>query len=109
MRNGNDTGRESGMRIRTHPGEVLSEEFLKPMGISARALAQAIDVPPNRVSAIVNQQRAVSADTALRLARHFGTTAEFWLNLQTAYDLSLAQRAAGKKIARIKPRLTEAA
>lgn len=92
------------MRIKTHPGEVLNEEFLKPMGISARTLAGAIDVPPNRVTAIINGERAVTADTALRLARHFGTTPEFWLNLQTGYDLSVAERDAGKKIAtKVKP------
>lgn len=75
------------------PGEVLAEEFLKPMGLSARALARAIDVPPNRVTAILAGERAVTADTALRLAAHFGTSAEFWMNLQTAHDLEVARHA----------------
>lgn len=77
-------------RIRTHPGEVLSEEFLAPLGLSARGLAGAIGVPPNRVTEIVRERRAVSADTAHRLARFFGTTPEFWVNLQSAHDLSQA-------------------
>lgn len=73
-----------------HPGEILKEEFMKPYGLSANALARAIRVPPNRVSAIVNGMRGVSADTALRLARVFGTTPDFWLNLQKRYDLDVA-------------------
>jgi antitoxin HigA-1 len=77
-------------RIRTHPGEVLREEFMKPLGISANALALALRVPATRIGDILRAEkpRAVSADTALRLARYFGTTPEFWLNLQSAYDLS---------------------
>lgn len=78
-------------RLRTHPGEVLNEEFLRPLKISARALAAAIDVPPNRISAIIHGTRSVSADTAIRLGLYFKTTSEFWLNLQQAYDLSEAQ------------------
>jgi antitoxin HigA-1 len=78
-------------RIRTHPGEILLEEFLKPLDLSARQLAEAIDVPHNRVSDIVRERRGVTADTALRLGRYFGTTAQFWTNLQTAHDLSKAQ------------------
>jgi addiction module HigA family antidote len=97
------------MRIKTHPGEVLNEELLKPMGISARALAEAIGVPANRITGIINGTRAVTADTALRLARHFGTTAEFWTSMQAGYDLSVAERAAGKTIAKIKPRELAAA
>ena len=77
-------------RIRTHPGEILREEFLVPHGLSARQLAEVLDVPHNRISDIARERRSVSADTALRLARHFGTTAQFWLNLQNAYDLSKA-------------------
>lgn len=73
-----------------HPGEVLKEEFMSPYGLSANALARAIRVPPNRVAAIVNGTRGVSANTALRLAKVFGTTPDFWLNLQNAFDLDLA-------------------
>ena len=94
-------------RIRTHPGEVLREEFLRPLGLSANALALALRVPANRIGAIIRRQnpRAVSADTAMRLARYFGTSAEFWLNLQAAYDLSLAQQKLGKIIERdVNPR-----
>lgn len=78
------------MRVRTHPGEVLRCEFLEPLGLSARALAEAIGVPANRISDIVREHRGVTADTALRLAKHFDTSPEFWMNLQSAYDLSLA-------------------
>ena len=77
-------------RVATHPGEVLQEEFLAPLGLSARALAAAIAVPPNRISDIIRGRRDVSADTAIRLGRYFGTDPRFWLNLQTAYDLSRA-------------------
>jgi len=70
-----------------HPGEVLQEEFLIPMGITAHALAMKLHVPAPRIHDIVNEKRAVSIDTALRLARYFGTTAEFWLNLQQRYAL----------------------
>jgi addiction module HigA family antidote len=80
-------------RIRTHPGEVLREEYLEPLGLSARALAEAIGVPPNRLTEIVAERRAVTADTAIRLARYFGTDARFWLNLQMAHDLSKAEAA----------------
>ena len=72
------------MRIRTHPGEILREEFLKPLGMSANALATALQVPSNRITEILRGRRYVSADTAMRLARYFGTSPEFWLNLQTA-------------------------
>jgi addiction module HigA family antidote len=80
-------------RLRTHPGEVLREEYLVPLGMSARALAKAIGVPANRVSEIVRGTRDVSADTAIRLGRYFGTDPRFWLNLQTAHDLSRAEKA----------------
>lgn len=87
-------------RVRTHPGEVLREEFMRPLGLSASALARALAVPPNRVTSIVSDAapRAVTPDTALRLARCFGTTPRFWLNLQMAHDLSLAEREAGERI-----------
>lgn len=74
-----------------HPGEILLEEFLKPLGISQNALARALRVPPDRINAIVQGKRSITADTALRLARAFGTTPQFWLNLQARYDLDVAQ------------------
>lgn len=78
-------------RIRTHPGEILGEEFMSPLGLSARRLAAEIDVPPNRITEIIRGRRDVSADTAIRLGRRFGTTPQFWLNLQDAHDLSKAE------------------
>lgn len=75
-----------------HPGEILLEEFLQPMGISINRLARDIQVPPGRISTIVNGKRAVSADTALRLSAYFGTSPELWLNLQTDYDLRITRR-----------------
>jgi addiction module HigA family antidote len=78
-------------RIRSHPGEVLKQEFLVPLNMSARALADAIFVPANRLTDILRGRRDVSADTALRLGRYFGTTAQFWMNLQAAHDLSRAE------------------
>ena len=72
-----------------HPGEVLLEDFLKPLGLSQYRVAKGLSVPPRRINEIVLGKRAVSADTALRLARFFGTSAKFWLNLQTAYDLDV--------------------
>lgn len=79
-------------RITTHPGEILREEFMIPLGLSANALARALGVPANRLTAIIaiENPRAVTPDTAFRLSRYFGTTAELWLNLQQAYDLSAA-------------------
>ena len=74
-----------------HPGEVLKEEFMRPLGLSANGLARAVRVPPNRISAIVNGGRGLTADTALRLAKVFGTTPEFWLNLQQQYELDCAR------------------
>lgn len=75
-----------------HPGEILLEEFLQPMGISINRLARDIHVPPGRISTIVNGKRTISADTALRLSAYFGTSPELWLNLQTDYDLRIARR-----------------
>jgi addiction module HigA family antidote len=85
-------------RAPIHPGEILKAEFLNEMDLSAYALAQALHVPANRITHIVNGERAITADTALRLSRFFGTTAEFWLNLQLHYDLTVAQRIGAKKI-----------
>ena len=79
-------------RVRTHPGEVLREEYLVPLGLSGRALAKALDVPANRLTEIMRGTRDVTADTAIRLGRYFGTDPRFWLNLQAAYDLSKAEK-----------------
>lgn len=83
-----------------HPGEVLLEDFLKPLGLTQYRLAKALSVPPRRINEIVHGTRAVSADTALRLARFFGTSARFWLNLQTAYDLDLEEDRLGGRLTR---------
>ncbi len=82
-----------------HPGEVLLEEFLKPMGISQNRLALAIGVPPRRINEIVLEKRGMTADTALRLARFFGTSAKFWLGLQTDYELDVAEDKLGRRLA----------
>ena len=74
-----------------HPGEILEEEFLKPMGISQYRLAKDISVPPRRINEIVHGKRSITADTALRLGKYFGISAQFWLNLQTRYDLEIAE------------------
>ncbi len=83
-----------------HPGEHLAEE-LKELGMSAAELARRLDVPTNRVTEILNGRRAITGDTALRLAHFFGTSAEFWLNLQSLYDLCIAQKKARKSIRRL--------
>ena len=87
-------------RAPIHPGEILKMEFLDELELSAYALAKALAVPANRVTAILNGERAITADTALRLSRFFGTTAEFWLNLQVHYDLEVTTRAEARKIDR---------
>lgn len=92
-------------RAPIHPGYILETEFLAELGLSAYALAKALKVPVNRVTAIVKGERAITADTALRLARFFDTTPEFWLNLQTHYDLTVASRREARKIDREVPRL----
>ena len=89
----------------THPGEVLREDFLKPLGLSQYRLAKALGVPEVRVGAIVNGKRAVTPDSALRLARYFGTSPEFWLGIQATYDLETARDRIGGEIeAAVKPR-----
>ncbi len=82
-----------------HPGEILLEEFMKPLGITARQLSSDMDVPPSRISDIVNGARHISADTALRLGLFFSMDARFWLNLQTEYDVRVARRDLLEKIA----------
>jgi len=81
-----------------HPGEILEEEFMRPLGLSANALAKAVDVPVTRVSEIVRGRRGVTADTALRFGRFFGTSPELWLGLQAEYDLRTARRDFGEEI-----------
>ena len=81
-----------------HPGEVLLEEFLAPMALSQYRLAKDISVPPRRINEIVHGKRSVSADTALRLARYFGTSERFWLNLQTGYDLEVERDRLGDRL-----------
>ncbi|MGQ0665168.1 MAG: HigA family addiction module antitoxin [Pseudomonadota bacterium] len=89
-----------------HPGEILREDFLDPMGISVYTLAKAIKVPRSRVNDIVLGRRAITTDTALRLARYFGTTPEFWINLQARYDLEVARTTLRGRIEReIEPRV----
>ncbi len=83
-----------------HPGEILREDFLVPLGISASALAKALNVPSARVNDIVRERRSVTADTAMRLARYFGGDARSWLNLQAAYDLRVAEIRSAKRIKR---------
>jgi len=81
-----------------HPGEILMEEFMKPMKISINGLARGLAVPPNRISAIVNGKRGISADTALRLGKFFGTSPEVWLGLQTEYALRVTRRTIGPEV-----------
>ena len=81
-----------------HPGEILLEEFMKPLGVSINRLARDIVVPPGRVSAIVNGKRAITADTAIRLGRYFGTSPEVWMGLQADYELRVAQRTIGPEV-----------
>lgn len=86
-----------------HPGEILMEEFLEPLQISQNRLAVAIGVPPRRINEIVHGKRGITADTALRLERYFGVSAQFWLNLQARYELDLAEDRAAEQIAAITP------
>ena len=95
---------KNGMRP-IHPGEILREEYLVALGLSANALARALGVTPARINEVVRERRGITGDTALRLARYFGTDAQSWLNLQAAYDLRIAEIEAGKTIQReVKPR-----
>lgn len=96
---------KNGMRP-VHPGEILREDYLEELGMSANALARALHVPAPRVNDIVRERRGVTADTALRLARYFGSTPQFWLNLQSAYELRVAEIAAGARIRREVPPVT---
>ena len=85
-------------RTPVHPGEMLREDFMKPLGISINWLALELHVPVTRISEIVNERRGITADTALRLARHFGTSADFWMNIQKEYELILARQRSLKVI-----------
>ena len=87
----------NGMRP-VHPGEILREEYLKPMEMSANALAKALKVPASRINDIVLERRGVTVDTAMRLARYFGGDVQSWLNLQTAYDIKIAQKDLSKRV-----------
>ena len=86
-----------------HPGEILREEFMLPLGLSSNALARAVEVTPARINEIVREHRGITADTALRLARFFGTDVQSWMNLQAHYDIECAQAAVGRSLTRIKP------
>lgn len=90
-----------------HPGEVLMKDFIEGFGITQRELAVSIGVPPRRITEIVQGTRGISADTALRLGRYFGTSAEFWLNLQGHYEMDCAEDRAGERIAAIPPFATK--
>lgn len=81
-----------------HPGEILREEYLAPLGLTPHALAMELRVPAPRIKDVVREKRGVTVDTALRLSRYFNTTPQFWMNLQSSYDLKIAEREAGKKI-----------
>jgi addiction module HigA family antidote len=88
-----------------HPGEILREDLMKPLGLSINRLARELRVPTTRMSEIVNGRRRITGDTALRLARHFGMTPQFWMNLQATYDLDVATRASAERITRdVRPR-----
>ena len=89
-----------------HPGEILEEEFLKPLGLSRNALAIALGVPSQRINEIANCRRAVTADTAMRLGRYFGTSARMWMNMQANYDLRMVEQTTpAAELARIQPRV----
>jgi addiction module HigA family antidote len=92
-----------------HPGEVFREEFLRPLGLSSGAVAKACGVPRTRIERLANEETGVTADTALRLSKAFGTSPELWLNLQTDYDVQIAKRQIGNDLAKIEPIATKAA
>jgi addiction module HigA family antidote len=94
---------------RIHPGEILREEFLRPMGMSAYELAKRLHVPPPRINDIVLERRGITADTAVRLSRFFGTTEQFWLNLQDAYEVSRVKVERAAELERIEPLKASAA
>ncbi len=100
--------RKGAPQWRIHPGEILREEFLKPLGMSSYELAKRLHVPAPRVNDIVLERRGISADTAVRLSRFFGTTEQFWMNLQNAYEVSLAKAEHADEIERIQPRAASA-
>ena len=92
-------------RVTSHPGEILAEEFLRPLNLSANALAMALRVPATRIGAIIKGERSVTADTALRLSRFFGTSPDFWIGLQSKHDLTKAKLQSGAAIERdVRPR-----
>jgi antitoxin HigA-1 len=94
-----ESGRQAAARqAAVHPGEFLRDDFLSPMGLSANALAMALRVPVTRISEILRERRGITADTALRLARYFGTTPDFWMKMQVSYDLALASSHAAVRI-----------
>ena len=96
-------------RAPMHPGEVLREEFLVPLKMSPGALAKVCGVPRTRIERIASEEIGITADTALRLSKAFGTTAEFWLNLQNAYDVRMAKNQLSNELAKIKPVIEDAA
>jgi addiction module HigA family antidote len=96
--------KRSGPGWNIHPGEILREEFLKPMGLSVYGLAKEIHVPAPRVNDVVLEKRGITADTAVRLARFFGTSEQFWMNLQASYDVRKAKAELAQELAKIKPR-----
>ena len=93
--------RNSKTLVPIHPGEVLNEDFMKPLGISINRLARDLHVPPNRIHAIIHGTRAISADTALRLGAYFGVAPETWLNLQSEFDLRVARKTSGEEIRKV--------
>ena len=99
---------KNGMRA-IHPGEILREEYLEPLGLTPHALSKLLRVPPARVNEIVRETRGVTSDTALRLARFFGGDAQSWMNLQVAYDLKLAEKLAAKRIEKEVPTMAQLA
>jgi antitoxin HigA-1 len=101
--------RKSGPAWAVHPGEVLREDFMHPLGLSSYGLAKALLIPVPRLHDVVLERRGISPDTAIRLARYFGTSEQLWMNLQTAYDLHCARRKAKRDVQKIKPRGHEVA